>query len=295
MPDKLETIGRSQIQHGPENDRIYLMHLSPEDMPNILTQLDDLARKNQYGKIFAKVPSQFTDPFVSQDYTVEARVPDFFHGKTEAVFLGKYFKPERAREPKPDLVREVLAAAQSKSGGDTVEELPYKFRLATPQDAEAIAAVYREVFATYPFPIHDPTYIAETMASNFLYFTLWEDDELVAVASCEMYPDEKNVEMTDFATLPKYRGKGTAVYLLERMEQVMAQHELKMAYTIARAYSFGMNITFAKLGYVFGGTLTRNTNIAGALESMNVWYKPLPELVSGADGEMTPNANFQIT
>ena len=36
-----------------------------------------------------------------------------------------------------------------------------------------------------------------------------------------------------------------------------------------------MNITFAKLGYDFGGTLTRNTQISGDLESMNVWYKPL--------------------
>ncbi|MCF7797573.1 MAG: putative beta-lysine N-acetyltransferase [Lentisphaeria bacterium] len=294
MPDKLETIGRSQIQHGPENDRVYLMHLAPEDMPEILVKLNDLAGKNQYGKIFAKVPGEFSDTFVADGYTVEARVPDFFHGETEAVFLGKYFKPEREQEPKPELVDEVLAVAQSKSGGETVEELPYKFRLATPQDAESIAAVYRKVFATYPFPIHDPAYIADTMASNFLYFTLWEGEELVAVASCEMYPEEKNVEMTDFATLPKYRGKGTAVYLLERMEQVMAQHELKMAYTIARAYSFGMNITFAKLGYVFGGTLTRNTNIAGSLESMNVWYKPLPELVSGVDGEMTPNTNFEF-
>lgn len=292
MPDTLETIGHSKIQHGSENDRIYLMHLAAEDMPGILTRLDALADENRYGKIFAKVPASFTDSFVEQGYAVEARVPDFFGGTTEAVFLGKYFKPERSQEPKPDLVQDVLAAAQSKAGGETVEELPYKFRLATPQDAESIAAVYREVFATYPFPIHDPDYIAETMVSNFLYFTLWDDTDLVAVASCEMYPDEKNVEMTDFATLPKYRGKGTAVYLLERMEQVMAQHQLKTAYTIARAYSFGMNITFAKLGYVFGGTLTQNTNIAGSLESMNVWYKPLPALVSDIDGEMTPNAKF---
>jgi len=47
------------------------------------------------------------------------------------------------------------------------------------------------------------------------------------------------------------------------------------AYTIARAYSFGMNITFAERDYDFDGTLTNNTNISGRLESMNVWHKRL--------------------
>ena len=36
-----------------------------------------------------------------------------------------------------------------------------------------------------------------------------------------------------------------------------------------------MNITFAKHGYSFAGTLTNNTQISGQLESMNVWYKAL--------------------
>jgi hypothetical protein len=36
-----------------------------------------------------------------------------------------------------------------------------------------------------------------------------------------------------------------------------------------------MNITFAKNGYEFCGTLTNNTDISGGLESMNVWFKPL--------------------
>ncbi len=35
----------------------------------------------------------------------------------------------------------------------------------------------------------------------------------------------------------------------------------------------GMNITFAKTGYTYAGTLINNTNISGRLESMNVWYK----------------------
>ena len=47
------------------------------------------------------------------------------------------------------------------------------------------------------------------------------------------------------------------------------------SYTIARSLSYGMNITFAKMGYIYGGTLINNTNICGSLESMNIWYKHL--------------------
>jgi len=36
-----------------------------------------------------------------------------------------------------------------------------------------------------------------------------------------------------------------------------------------------MNKTFAYAGYKYGGTLIRNTQICGELESMNVWYKQL--------------------
>jgi hypothetical protein len=34
-----------------------------------------------------------------------------------------------------------------------------------------------------------------------------------------------------------------------------------------------MNITFAKCGYIFGGTLINNTQISGSIESMNLWHK----------------------
>ena len=59
------------------------------------------------------------------------------------------------------------------------------------------------------------------------------------------------------------------------MESDPAVQQMKTAYTIARSLSPGMNITFARHGYLYGGTLTNNTNISGSIESMNIWYKPL--------------------
>ncbi len=138
-----------------------------------------------------------------------------------------------------------------------------------------MAELYREVFASYPFPIHNPEYLIETMASHFFYYGLWDQDKLVALASAETDLRGQNAEMTDFATLPAYRSKGLASYLLAQLEDASAERGIRTAYTIARAYSYGMNITFSKQGYTYSGTLTHNTQISGELESMNVWYKAL--------------------
>ena len=144
-------------------------------------------------------------------------------------------------------------------------------------DAAAVAGVYRLVFETYPFPIHQASYIAQTMEANIAYFGVFEKERLIAVSSAEMDSDSRNVEMTDFATLPECRGKSLATVLLHEMEKEMAARCFVTAYTIARALSYGMNITFGRCGYRFAGTLFKNTNISGGLESMNVWFKRLPE------------------
>ena len=113
------------------------------------------------------------------------------------------------------------------------------------------------------------------MDSHIQYFYVADDEKIIAVSSAEMDASAENVEMTDFATLPDYRGKGLAQWLLGYMEEQMARRGIRTAYTIARALSAGMNVTFARGGYEYGGTLTNNTNICGAIESMNVWYKSL--------------------
>jgi putative beta-lysine N-acetyltransferase len=113
------------------------------------------------------------------------------------------------------------------------------------------------------------------MRDNVDYFCIESNGLIIALASSEKDVSASNVEMTDFATLPEWRGNGLAVHLLKRMEEEMRKQEIKTAYTIARAASPGMNITFSKLGYSFGGRLKNNTNISGTIESMNIWYKHL--------------------
>lgn len=274
MSDTLEQIGNSQIQHGAENDRIYLMKLDPADLPGITTQLDTLAAEKGYTKIFAKVPAACAPTFIEHGYRREGAIPKFYSGQADAAFLGKFIDPRREIDPQRAESEQILVLAHSKEGRPGAPlPVAYRLRPAVEADARELAAVYRQVFASYPFPIQDPGYLIESMRSHVCYFVAEKDGRIAAAASGEMDAGNRNAEMTDFATLPEHLGQGLAGHLLKFMEPAMARRNIATLYTIARAISAGMNITFAKCGYTFGGTLINNTQISGSIESMNLWYR----------------------
>lgn len=276
MTDEIDKIGSSVIQYGRNNQRIYLMKSSAEDFPGLIQDLDDLAAKKNFSKIFAKVPESQQGLFLRNGYQIEASVPGLFNGQETGLFLGKYLIEERAKELHPDRVQDILAKARARQG--LVSGLAVVDAISRPlfsEDMQQAADIYRQVFASYPFPIDDPDYLRSTM-DHIAYYGVWYEGKMVALSSAEIDYENANAEMTDFATLPEFEGKGFAGLLLARMEADMKDRQITSLYTIARAYSYGMNITFAKNGYLFSGTLTNNTQIFGGLESMNVWYKLQP-------------------
>lgn len=276
--DIVTRLGSSVIQHGPCNDRVYLMKLVSEETDTIIPAIEALAEKHHYTKLFAKVPSSAKDRFCAAGYRAEAHVPGMFGGVEDGWFLARYPEPSRADPGETGPVTDdVLRVAISKSEGYRDAVVPPGFTIteAKQDDVHAIAGLYEEVFETYPFPIHDPHYLRETMDDNIRYFLVREGGRVVAASSAEMDASGKNVEMTDFATHPAYRGMGLCPALLTAMEEDMRRCGIRTSFTIARAAFYPINITFARAGYQFGGTLINNTNICGAFESMNVWYRSL--------------------
>ncbi len=277
MYDKIETFKHSIIQHGSVNQRIYLMKLDPDDMPDILPALDRLAIRNKYTRIMAKAPLRFSKAFASFEYLPEADIPGFFHGRETAVLYSKFLSAERAIPECPNEVKDILNLAQAKADTPFSTQLPPSFTLSTmtPEDTPEMGGLYQLVFPSYPFPIHDPAYLTETMRSHVLYLGIRDAGRLIAVASAEIDQEYSNAELTDFATHPDYRGRGLACVLLGELENQMQQRHIHSGYTIARALSPGMNITFARHGYAHTGTLINSTNISGFIQSMNVWCKSL--------------------
>jgi putative beta-lysine N-acetyltransferase len=275
MHDIVTKIGNSVIQHGKYNDRIYLMKLSIADFPDIIYGLDKMAQDNGYSKIFAKVPQYAKDDFIKKGFIVEAHIPNFYYGKEEAFFMAKFFNEQRMYNEKSEDINKVLEEARKRAVESVITEpsAGFFYRICGAPDAPQMAEVYKRVFETYPFPIYDPEYIAGTMDKNVIYFGIWHQNKIVALSSSEMDIQSGNTEMTDFATLPEYRGQGLSAFLLQLMESEVRKRQIKTTYTIARATSYGMNISFSKMGYSYSGTLINNTNISGHFESMNVWYK----------------------
>lgn len=271
MSDEITVMDGSVIHHGAANDRAYLMKLKGDPL-SAAGKLEGFARLQGYSKVIAKLPARAMSPFSAAGFRIEGAVPGYFRGGESAVFMAKYLQDFRRRPAAPERVTEVLAAARSADRSPSAS-VPRICRKALPEDADAMASVYRRVFASYPFPIDDPAYLRRTMGENVVYFGIWEKGLPVALASAEMDLEARSAEMTDFATLPEFRGRGFATALLAEMEGEMGRRQMKTLYTIARAVSFGMNLTFSGLGYRYGGTLTRNTQISGDLECMNLWFK----------------------
>lgn len=274
MPDKMETLAcGSVIQHGKHNDRIYLMKRGSGDAQETLEVLYKLAVDNDYTKLFCKVPASEASFFHSCGFGKEAFIPAFYDGKDDVVFLSKFLNSDRKKSEDMEPFQTFLMGFQEGSSGKKV--LPDKFtiRQLDETDAVQITKIYEQIFLSYPFPIHDPAYIVETMRNNVQYYGVEEAGQLAAVSSAEIDFKGANAEMTDFATNTAYQGNSLASFLLEKMEEEMEKQGLKTLYTIARLKSLAMNKTFLKSGYTYTGTLVNNTNIAGNIESMNVYYK----------------------
>jgi putative beta-lysine N-acetyltransferase len=148
--------------------------------------------------------------------------------------------------------------------------------LAYKEDSIVLSLLYAVIFPRYPFPIDDPGFLIQNMEDTF--YAIIRDPKsgkILAAASAEMDRTFANAEMTDFAVRPECRGQGLALKLLAWLEDMVREQSICTAYTIARLVQPGMNLTFARSGYRFGGILPNNTWIGDGLESMTVWHKSL--------------------
>ncbi len=275
--DVIQTIKGSIIQHGPYNDRIYVMRLGPGNSRSLLNKLESLVREKRYGKIFAKIPADAWPAFETSEFQIEATIPGLYNGMLDGLFVAKYFNAVRQQELDPHISDRILqwvqAAAVNRKDHDN-RKLP-EITNCDPTDTPEMSTIYKEVFQTYPFPIDDPAYLQHMMNDGVPYYAIRKFGRIAALAATEIDWDHKNAEMTDFATLPKWRSHGYAGVLLDHMEHQATRIGIKTVYTIARADSKGMNAVFQNRGYTYSGLLKNNSQICGLIQSMTIWHKHL--------------------
>jgi putative beta-lysine N-acetyltransferase len=274
--DRTEKVGKSLVQYGPNNNRIYLMKLQKEDRDEILDRLDEIAYENELTKIMAKIPDWALNRFEDKGYKIEARVPQFFGRGSDGYFMAKFLDASRSTLSQDEELRMYQVRKEVEASGEPRNnELPHdkSIRQLHESDVDSLVEIYRRVFDVYPFPIFEPEFLLKTMQEDQVYYGVFEDQDLVAVSSADMNPENEDAEMTDFATLPEYRGQNLSYHLLKFMIDDLENEDVRVLYTIARANSIGMNKTFKRMGFELRGTLVHNTLIGSTIENMNIWSR----------------------
>lgn len=271
--DKVESIENVLIHHGKFNDRLYILKFPQNGNHELVNLITNMAIKKGYSKIVGKIPEKVLPFFLSDGYNVESSIPNFYKGVGDCFFVSKFINHNRATYNPHSLneFKAILKTHPLKVDDDCKHN--YIIRALTKSDVAEMLVVFKEVFATYPFPIHNVDYILHTIESNVVYFGVFIDKKLCGISSAEMDLENNNVEMTDFAVVESARGHGLSKLLLKHMEKEMKKRKIKTLYTIARLESIPMNKTFLSAGYNYAGTLINNTNISGGIESMNILYK----------------------
>ena len=226
MPDKIEVFGKgTKLQHGKLNNRVYLIKINKDDYPEVLEYIGKLAEENAYTKLFFKVPGWIVPALLKEGFIIEAQIPAFYNNKTDVFFMSKFLSKERLLNKEDDMLT-LLSKQLYEAVIDEQEiEVHDEFKLVVPgiNDADRVADLYKQVFNSYPFPIFDPEYIKHTIENDVEYFGIETGGKLIALSSCEIDRKGQNAEMTDFATLPEYRGRKLSVMLLKLMEKKMKE------------------------------------------------------------------------
>lgn len=251
------------------NKRLWVTHCEYQNLVKMQRYLLLYAKKLSFEKVILPVKDVKIENYGY--FTLEGRVRGYFNGE-DGVFLAGYANPRRSMSLYLKDLNSLLVDVMKKVYHKTISPPGYEIRKAVKDDAKEMAGVFRSVFKTYPSPVFRQQYLVNRMNAGDSFWLALNNGRIAAISSVEVDYNSSRVEMTDFATLPEYRGLGLASVLLGKMGEQCRSLGVNCLFSLARASSFGMNSVFCRHGYHFGGTLINNCHICGKFENMNVWY-----------------------
>ncbi|WP_238985140.1 putative beta-lysine N-acetyltransferase [Bacillus kwashiorkori] len=254
------------------NKRIRVLHMNGS-VDSAIEVLEKAVKKDNIEKLIIYAKREFFTNWLSKGFQLEAMIDRYFSG-TDAYIFTKYYTSERRTSTFWMEEETILHSLVAKFDHSSLPQ-NYSLRLATVDDADQLAELYKTVFAIYPTPMDDPYYIQNVMLQNTLFACITEEGKIVSAASAEIDRKNGNAEITDCATYAIHRKKGLMKVLITFLEKQLMKEQIFCTYSIARALSFGMNNAFYQLGYQYRGRLTNNCYIFDKLEDMNMWVKNL--------------------
>ncbi|WP_059351029.1 putative beta-lysine N-acetyltransferase [Bacillus coahuilensis] len=257
----------------PYNKRIrvdtYSNSLS-ELFPTLLTK----ASKINADKIIVKARTDQVKDCLRLGFNNEGIINNYFNG--EDAWFFSYFLTRERRESHFHIEETTILRDLDTVHAKPISSLPtqYQIRKATLSDSSSLAVLYQNTFPIYPVPIHHERYISESMKDT-VYYCIEIEGDMISAASAEINRVDRNAEITDCATLKKYRSLGLLKNIMNELEEELKGMNIPVVYSLARALSLGMNKSLKQLGYEYQGKLVNNCYIYDKLESMNIWSKSL--------------------
>ncbi|WP_405412853.1 putative beta-lysine N-acetyltransferase [Maribacter sp. Asnod1-A12] len=278
MFETIEKIDGALVYHGNMHKRIYFTEADNIDLDILLPKMHDLAKRQQYEKILGKAPEQEVNALQAKGFSVEAKIPGLYNGKIDGYFLAEYPNKKRYTNDEKSLKTiatvKTIAKAANNSHSDSHFEMPIDFNIKklTAADFKSLEDLYHKAYKYHPHQIKDDTYFSKLKELNHRFYGLFQNGELLVSTILCINEAESNMEIVDFITHPNYRGQNLSYFLVQEIIRQMGDYKCKTLYTMVRATSYGLNITFSKHGFLLAGTLKNNCMVLNTIESMNVWY-----------------------
>ncbi|MFB5660320.1 putative beta-lysine N-acetyltransferase [Alteribacillus sp. HJP-4] len=272
------TVSEMNILLEPISRRIKIYKLPQKnklkDFINILKEVSDI---HKCDKVIFYVKKNEKEWLPSFSCSYEGRIEGFFNGE-DAFIYSLFFIP--SRNDATVLVKEenhILELAKQRRVVIKHAPVPtgYKMRWAHADDVKQLAALYDTVFQSYPTPMNDPQFIREMMDCDVYFLVVEKGKEIVSACSADVQTEFQAAELSDCATKEEHRKKQLLSCQVAQLIPKVKQMDLKTIFSYSRSVSLGMNLVNAKHGFKYGGRMIQNSNIAGRLENMNIWYKRL--------------------
>eukprot|EP01013_Petalomonas_cantuscygni_P044909 TRINITY_DN9554_c0_g1_i1.p1 TRINITY_DN9554_c0_g1~~TRINITY_DN9554_c0_g1_i1.p1 ORF type:complete len:284 (-),score=4.82 TRINITY_DN9554_c0_g1_i1:33-884(-) len=278
MFETIENIDGALVYHGNMHNRIYFSEAENVNLDNLLQKMKDLAKKKRYEKILGKASEKGLNVLKSQGFIVEAKIPGLYNGSVDGYFLADYTNEKRhlndERIMKTIATVKTIAEAANKPNTDSHFLMPENLDIKELSSADfpLLEELHQKAYKYHPHQIKDAAYFSKLKNLNHQFYGLFRNGELLVSAILAVNSSESNVEIVDFVTHPDYRGQNLSYFLVQDIKNKMDKLGCKTIYTMVRSTSYGLNITFSKLGFILAGTLINNCMVRDAMESMNVWY-----------------------
>jgi putative beta-lysine N-acetyltransferase len=275
----------ARYEIGPKDPRLFLdltnnrlKILEPCSLsPGELAGIKQYAAELKIGKILCHCRRHEREAFLQSGFVEEGKIPGFFHGET-AHCVSFFVDPEREISRRRDLEDMILAQCRANvRNGERLLEEGVLIRDADHGDIPQLTCLFKEIFETYPSPVHRADYLRHIMEHKTMFIVAEIGGEIISVASAEMDAANKNAEITDCATKPDWRGKGLLTYIIARLEKSLEEKDFKVLYSLSRATEPGINKALWKMQYEYSGRMVNNCHICGGFEDMNLWVKTLKQ------------------